>query len=60
MLAVVGRPAEGVLGTIIGTAALIFASFTMTTVLFAMMFRWLPDIAIGWREFLPGSILTAL
>ena len=24
-----------------------------------MMFKWLPDIAVGWLDVLPGSILTA-
>jgi membrane protein len=55
------------LGTIFGGAlpefmlqsASFMASFAMTTILFTMMFKWLPDIAIGWREVLPGGILTA-
>jgi membrane protein len=55
------------LGTIFGGAlpelmlqlASFMASFAMTTVLFTMMLKWLPDIAIGWREVLPGGILTA-
>jgi membrane protein len=34
-------------------------SFSMTTALFAMMFKWLPDIEIGWKEVLPGGLLTA-
>jgi membrane protein len=34
-------------------------SFLMTTALFAMMFKWLPDIEIGWKEVLPGGLLTA-
>lgn len=25
-----------------------------------MMFKWLPDIKIGWREVLPAGVLTAL
>jgi membrane protein len=24
-----------------------------------MMFKWLPDIDIGWRDVLPGAIATA-
>ena len=24
-----------------------------------MMFKWLPDIAVGWLDVLPGSVLTA-
>ncbi|WP_246737336.1 YihY/virulence factor BrkB family protein [Nordella sp. HKS 07] len=34
-------------------------SFTLTTVLFAMMFKWLPDIEIEWRVVVPGGLLTA-
>jgi membrane protein len=34
-------------------------SFAVITLLFAMMFKWLPDIAIGWRDVLPGAFLTA-
>ncbi|WP_368911685.1 YihY/virulence factor BrkB family protein [Taklimakanibacter deserti] len=39
--------------------ASVVVTFAMTAVLFAMMFKWLPDISIGWRDVLPGSILTA-
>jgi membrane protein len=28
--------------------------------LFAMMFKWLPDVAVGWRDVWPGAFLTAL
>ena len=34
-------------------------SFSVFTLLFAMMFKWLPDIVIGWRDVLPGAVLTA-
>ncbi len=34
-------------------------SFAVTSALFAMMFKWLPDAAIGWRDVIPGAILTA-
>ncbi len=34
-------------------------SFSVISVLFAMMFKWLPDIDIGWRDVLPGAIATA-
>jgi membrane protein len=34
-------------------------SFAAISVLFAMMFKWLPDIVIGWWDVIPGAILTA-
>jgi membrane protein len=34
-------------------------SFAVISVLFAMMFKWLPDVAIGWWDVIPGAILTA-
>jgi membrane protein len=35
------------------------ASFAIITVLFAMMFKWLPDTPIAWRDVWLGAILTA-
>jgi membrane protein len=35
-------------------------SLTVTTVLFAMMFKFLPDIEIAWRLVAPGAFITAL
>jgi membrane protein len=35
-------------------------SLLVTTLLFAAMFKWLPDIAVGWRDVLPGAFITAL
>jgi membrane protein len=34
-------------------------SFSVVSLLFAMMFKWLPDVEIAWRDVLPGAILTA-
>jgi membrane protein len=34
-------------------------SFSVISLLFAMMFKWLPDIEIGWRDVLPSAIVTA-
>jgi membrane protein len=34
-------------------------SFAVISVLFAMMFKWLPDVAMGWWDVIPGAILTA-
>ncbi len=35
-------------------------SFLMVALLFAMMFKWLPDAEVSWRDVWPGAILTAL
>ena len=35
-------------------------SFAVVTVLFAMMFKWLPDVSVGWRDVWLGAFLTAL
>jgi membrane protein len=35
-------------------------SFAVVTVLFAMMFKWLPDVSVGWRDVWLGALLTAL
>src|ERR1700716_898737 len=35
-------------------------SLLVVTVLFAMMFKWLPDVSIGWRDVWLGAFLTAL
>jgi membrane protein len=35
-------------------------SFAVTTVLFAMMFKWLPDTHIAWRDVWLGAAITAI
>jgi membrane protein len=35
-------------------------SFLIVALLFAMMFKWLPDAEVSWRDVWPGAILTAL
>jgi len=37
----------------------LLASFAVISVLFAMMFKWLPDTPIAWRDVWLGAILTA-
>jgi membrane protein len=37
----------------------ILVSFSVIALLFAMMFKWLPDAAIGWYDVWLGAILTA-
>jgi membrane protein len=34
-------------------------SFAVISLLFAMMFKWLPDAVVSWRAVWPGAILTA-
>jgi membrane protein len=58
-LAALGTMFAGVLPELMLQVTGFIAGFATTTVLFAMMFKWLPDIAIGWRQVLPGSIFTA-
>jgi membrane protein len=38
----------------------LLVSFAVVTVLFAMMFKWLPDVSVGWRDVWLGALLTAL
>jgi membrane protein len=35
-------------------------SFIVETVLFALMFKYLPDVAVAWRQVIVGAIGTAL
>jgi membrane protein len=35
-------------------------SFAVITLLFAMMFKWLPDTEVSWQAVWPGAVLTAL
>jgi membrane protein len=35
-------------------------SFAVVTVLFAMMFKWLPDVTVAWADVWLGALLTAL
>jgi membrane protein len=38
---------------------LLAPTFSVIAMLFAMMFKWLPDVVIGWRDVLSGAVLTA-
>jgi len=35
-------------------------SFSVVAILFAMMFKWLPDAEVGWRDVWLGAVLTGL
>jgi membrane protein len=58
-LSAMGKMLAGSLPEIAFHAISFAISFCVTTALFAMMFKWLPDIEIDWRHVLPGSIFTA-
>jgi membrane protein len=45
--------------TLLQTANFI-ASFLVVTVLFAMIYKWLPNVSIAWRDVWIGSAVTAL
>jgi membrane protein len=38
----------------------LLVSFAVVALLFAMMFKWLPDVSVGWRDVWLGAFLTAL
>jgi membrane protein len=47
---------EGWASLVVDTAT----SLTLITILFAMLFRMLPDVRIGWRDVVLGALVTAL
>jgi membrane protein len=38
----------------------LLVSFAVVSLLFAMMFKWLPDVSVGWRDVWIGAFLTSL
>jgi len=38
----------------------LLVSFAVVAVLFAMMFKWLPDVSVAWGDVWLGALLTAL
>jgi membrane protein len=38
----------------------LLVSFLVITALFAMMFKWLPDVSVAWYDVWLGAVLTAL
>jgi membrane protein len=47
------------LPSILNVANLVISTFVIT-LLFAMLFKYLPDIRLRWRDVLPGAIVTAI
>jgi len=58
-LAVAGKYLGSFLPEVALQAAAFAFSFAMITLLFAMMFKWLPDTEVQWRDVWLGAILTA-
>ena len=58
-LAVAGKYLGSFLPEVALQAAGFAFSFAMITLLFAMMFKWLPDTEVQWRDVWLGAILTA-
>lgn len=44
---------------IVWKSADLIVSFAVTTTLFALIFKILPNVVLGWRDVLPGALLTA-
>lgn len=59
-LAAVGKYAATYLPEGLLHVASTVISFVVVLALFAMMFKWLPDVSIGWRDVWLGAVLTAL
>jgi len=38
----------------------LLVSFLVITALFAMMFKWLPDVSVAWYDVWLGAVLTAM
>jgi membrane protein len=45
---------------VVGQALSFLISFAVITLLFAMIFKFLPDVKIGWRDVWIGAVATAL
>lgn len=60
LLSAMGNALSGYFHEALFQSVSLALSLLVTTLLFAMMFRFLPDIAVAWRDVLPGAFITAL
>ena len=60
LLSAMGNALSGYLHETALQALSLIVSLLVTTLLFASMFKYLPDIEVGWRDVLPGAFITAL
>jgi membrane protein len=59
-LAAADKYAAGYIDAWVLHLANLVVSFAVITLLFAMMFKWLPDTAVDWRDVWLGAVLTAV
>jgi membrane protein len=59
-LAAVGKYASPYLQEGVLQVVSVLVSFSVITLLFAMMFKWLPDAPVDWRDVWLGAIVTAV
>ncbi|HKI02367.1 MAG TPA: YihY/virulence factor BrkB family protein [Thermoanaerobaculia bacterium] len=58
----IGRWADGLggAGQVLARILSFAVSFAVVTLLFAMIYKYLPDVKIGWRDVWIGAVMTAL
>jgi membrane protein len=59
-LAALGKYASSVVPEAALQVTAFAISFLMVSVLFALMFKWLPDVAVEWRDVWMGAVGTAV
>ncbi|MEI9924515.1 MAG: YihY/virulence factor BrkB family protein [Bradyrhizobium sp.] len=59
-LAAIGKYTSGYVDASVLHLTNLIVSFGVTTLLFAMMFKWLPDTPIDWYDVWLGAILTTI
>ncbi|GEC17615.1 YihY/virulence factor BrkB family protein [Nitrobacter winogradskyi] len=59
-LAAAGKHASAYLPEGVLHIVTMLVSFVVVMVLFAMMFKWLPDVSVDWRDVWLGAFLTAV
>jgi membrane protein len=60
VLAVIGKYTAAYTGDVMLQITSTTISFTVVTLLFAMMFKWLPDATIAWGDVWLGALMTAI
>jgi membrane protein len=59
-LAAIGKYASGYIDEWFLHLTSLVVSFAVITLLFAMMFKWLPDTPVDWHDVWLGAILTTI
>lgn len=45
---------------VLAQAANVALSFALTTAMFAMIYKWMPRVQVGWRDVMLGAVVTSL